>query len=63
MDKPFSMRLRETREQLMSTINASGLPIDVIDLMLGELKNVAHLQAENAYQMELKKMKDTEVEE
>ena len=55
MEKAFSVGLRETRDKLVKVLNESGLPIDVMDMMLGELKNTVHAQAEAEYQMELAK--------
>lgn len=52
-DKPFSIALRETREKLVEILNASGLPIDVIDMVLGEIRTVVHAQAEQEHAKQL----------
>ena len=53
MGKKFSVVIRETREQVIKVLNESGLPIDAIDMMLGELKTVVHAQAESEYAAEI----------
>lgn len=49
MEKPFSVKLRETRDSILQTLNNSGLPIDVMDMLLGEIRTVVHAQAEQEY--------------
>lgn len=49
MDKPFSVSVRETKEKIVAVLNASGLPIDVLDMVIGEIKLVVHTQAEQEY--------------
>ena len=63
MTKPFGVVLRETRDKLVETLNASGLPIDAIDMLLGELKLTVHAQAEQEYQNELAKIQKEPIEE
>ena len=48
--KPFGVATRETREKLFNVLNESGLPIDAIDMLLGEMKMGIHAQAEQEYQ-------------
>lgn len=54
MDKPFSMKYRDTKQTLINSINNSGLPIDVIgsivEGILAEIKN----QSDMAYMNDLK---------
>ena len=49
MDKPFSVSFRETKDKIVDVLNGSGLPIDVLDMVLGEIKMVVHAQAEQEY--------------
>lgn len=49
MNKPFSMIYRETKQALVDTINNSGLPIDVIGSILGELIAEVRSQSDRAY--------------
>lgn len=53
MDKPFSVSFRETKEKIVDVLNGSGLPIDVLDMVLGEIKMVVHAQAEQEYAKQL----------
>lgn len=53
MDKPFSVSFRETKDKLVDVLNGSGLPIDVLDMVLGEIKMVVHAQAEQEYTKQL----------
>lgn len=58
MEKAFCIGVRETRGNIIKALNESGLPLDVIDMMLGEIKNVVHAQAEAEYQAELARAED-----
>lgn len=53
MDKPFSVSFRETKDKIVDVLNGSGLPIDVLDMVLGEIKMVVHAQAEQEYAKQL----------
>ena len=53
MDKPFSVSFRETKDKIVDVLNGSGLPIDVLDMILGEIKMVVHTQAEQEYAKQL----------
>ena len=53
MDKPISIAIRETRDIIIDKLNGSGLPIDVLDMILGEIKMAAHTQAEQEYAKQL----------
>ena len=53
MDKPISIAIRETRDSIIDKLNGSGLPIDVLDMVLGEIKMVVHAQAEQEYAKQL----------
>ena len=55
MEKAFCIGVRETRGNIIKVLNESGLPLDVMDMLLGEIKSVVHAQAEAEYQAELAK--------
>ena len=59
-DKAFSIALRETRRKLVDVLNNSGLPIDVMDMVVGDLARVVHQQAESDYQADLAKAEKEE---
>ena len=59
MTNQFGVVLRETKNKLVETMNASGLPIDAIDMLLGELKLAVHAQAEAEYQAEIAQPKES----
>lgn len=59
-EKAFCIGLRETRNKLVKDLNESGLPIDVMDMLVGELKMIIHEQAEKEYQEVLKAEKEKE---
>lgn len=52
--KPLSIAIRETRESMLGVLNDSGLPLDIISLILSEISNAVNVQAEQAYQKDLK---------
>lgn len=52
--KPLSVAIRETRESMLGVLNDSGLPLDIISLILSEISNAVNVQAEQAYQKDLK---------
>lgn len=52
--KPLSVAIRETRESMLGVLNNSGLPLDIISLILSEISNAVNVQAEQAYQKDLK---------
>ena len=51
--KPLSVAIRETRESMLGVLNDSGLPLDIISLILSEISNAVNVQAEQAYQKDL----------
>ena len=53
MEHSFAVGIRMTREKLLDVLSCSGLPLDVLDMLLGEIKTVVHAQAEAEYQQEL----------
>lgn len=52
--KPLSVAIRETRESMLGVLNDSGLQLDIISLILSEISNAVNVQAEQAYQKDLK---------
>lgn len=62
MEKSFGRILRETKEKLVEVLNQSGLPIDVMDMLLSELKAVVHNQAQAEYEAELHKQQEQKEE-
>lgn len=50
MDKPFAIAYRDTRDAIVDTLNNSGLPLDVLDMLLVQIQSVVHAQAEQEYQ-------------
>ena len=47
----FSEAIRETREGIFLALNRSGLPIDAMDLLLGDIRAEIHDAAETQYRM------------
>lgn len=57
-NKSFGTAIRETRDALIKVLNESNLPIDVMDMLLGEIKINVHAQAEQEYMMEMAKQQE-----
>ena len=53
MDKPFSIQLRETKNQIIGILNASELHIDIIRYVLTDILTTVNLQAEQSYAEDL----------
>lgn len=51
MNKPISISIKETRQGICDVINASGLPISVIELIVsdvyGEVQHISRKQYEH----------------
>ena len=62
MSKPLSVMMRETQTKLTDVINESGLPIDIIVYIVGDVYNLCKQTAENSYQADVAKM-ESEVSE
>lgn len=58
---PISKAIRDTRDKIAEVLNNSGLPIDVMDLLMGEIKLSIHQQAEQMYLAEIEKKEDCDV--
>lgn len=54
--KPFSVAIRDTKNDLVSVLNNSGLPLDAMLYILKELVSSVTAQAEQEYRDELAKM-------
>ncbi len=55
-EKSFAAIVREIQGNIIQVVNAAGeagLPIDVMDMILRDISNGIHAQAEAAYQNEL----------
>ena len=62
MDKPFSIQLRETKNQIIGILNASELHIDIIRYVLTDILTTVNLQAEQSYAEDLNSYEeDTDV--
>lgn len=53
MDKPISISIRETKQELLNVLNASSLPIDIIDMIVSDMRRLIHNQAEEEYEKDL----------
>ena len=53
MNKPISMIIRETQANIIDTINKSGLPIDVVALLIDEVSRAVHREADLSYQNDI----------
>lgn len=58
---PISKAIRDTRDKIAEVLNNSGLPIDVMDLLMGEIKLSIHQQAEQMYLTEIEKKEENDV--
>jgi hypothetical protein len=70
MDKPLSLRIEETKQTLVNTINSSQLHPYILDSIVKDLYNEIHIlymnqskQEIEAYNAELMKQKETEEQE
>ena len=63
MSKPLSVMMRETQTKLTDVINESGLPIDIIVYIVGDIYNLCKQTAESSYQADIAKMAESEEEE
>ena len=61
--KPFSVAYRDTKAKLAETINASGLPIDVVVSILRDFLNEVMPAAEDQYKKDLEEYQKERGEE
>ena len=54
MNKPISISIKETRQGICDVINASGLPISVIELIMSDVYGEVQLIARKQYEYDLK---------
>ena len=54
MNKPISVAIKETRQGICDVINASGLPISVIELIMSDVYGEVQLIARKQYEYDLK---------
>ena len=58
MSKPISIAIRETRQGICDVINASGLPISVIELIMSDVYGEVQLVARKQYEQDVLSMKN-----
>lgn len=54
MNKPISISIKETRQGICDVINASGLPISVIELIMSDVYGEVQLIARKQHEYDLK---------
>lgn len=55
--KPISIAIRETKQELVEVLNNSGLPIDVMAMIVAGLLNSINEQAERSYTQDVENYK------
>ncbi len=55
--KPISIAIRETKQELVEVLNNSGLPIDVMVMIVAGLFNSINEQAERSYTQDVENYK------
>ena len=55
----LSIKIRETKQAIINTINASGLHIDIVDAIMMDLARSIHELAEKNYQDALRQQEQT----
>ena len=55
----LSIKIRETKQAVINTINASGLHIDIVDAIMMDLARSIHELAEQNYQEMLRQQEQT----
>ena len=60
MSKPISISIKETRQGLCDVINASGLPISVIELIMSDVYGEVQLIARKQYEHDVLSMENTD---
>lgn len=56
MSKPISISIKETRQGICDVINASGLPISVIELIMSDVYGEVQLIARKQYEHDVLSM-------
>ena len=60
MNKPISISIKETRQGICDAINASGLPISVIELIMSDVYGEVQLIARKQYEQDVLRMENTD---
>ena len=60
MNKPISISIKETRQGICDVINASGLPISVIELIMSDVYGEVQLIARKQYEHDVLSMENTD---
>lgn len=60
MNKPISVAIKETRQGICDVINASGLPISVIELIMSDVYGEVQLIARKQYEQDVLRMENTD---
>ena len=60
MSKPISISIKETRQEICDAINASGLPISVIELIVSDVYGEVQLVARKQYEQDVLRMENTD---
>ena len=60
MNKPISISVKETRQGICDVINASGLPISVIELIVSDVYGEVQLIARKQYEHDVLSMENTD---
>lgn len=60
MSKPISISIKETRQGICDVINASGLPISVIELIMSDVYGEVQLIARKQYEHDVLSMENTD---
>ena len=60
MSKPISVAIKETRQGICDVINASGLPISVIELIMSDVYGEVQLIARKQYEQDVLSMENTD---
>lgn len=58
--KSISIRIRETREKIVQTLNESKLPGCILQMLLGEISAAVNQLAEQEYQADRKAAEEAE---
>ena len=59
MSKPISISIKETRQGICDVINASGLPISIIELIMSDVYGEVQLVARKQYEQDVLSMENT----
>lgn len=58
MNKPISISIKETRRGICDVINASGLPISVIELIVSDVYGEVQLVSRKQYEQDILSMEN-----